>query len=157
MAVAEDGELVERVYLAYGSNMSSRRLGERVGPVHVLGSARIDDFRIAFNKPGRDGTGKANLVHEPGARAWGVAWSVTSQALEILDRYEGGYERVVRSIRVEGAGLVEAAVYLWTRRTPEITPTSGYLGHLIEGAREHALPDAWQEHLRRVVTVLDDR
>ena len=49
------------LYFAYGSNMSSARLAARLGPTRCLGRAVLDHFALAWNKPGLDGSGKANL------------------------------------------------------------------------------------------------
>ena len=82
------------LYFAYGSNMASARLAARVPSARPVGPARLRDFAFRCNKRGADGTAKANLAPEPGAETWGVLYELDPGAFEVLDRLEGGYERV---------------------------------------------------------------
>jgi hypothetical protein len=52
-------------YFAYGSNLSSEQKECRTGTIREARRARLDGYRIAFNKRGGDGTGKANIVLHP--------------------------------------------------------------------------------------------
>ena len=55
-------------YFAYGSNMSTPRLVQRVGEVRVLGPARLEGYEHRFSKRGNDGSAKGN-VDEQGSLA----------------------------------------------------------------------------------------
>ncbi len=138
------------VYFAYGSNMSRARLATRVSAAEALGPAHVSDWRLAFNKPGRDGTGKANLVPAAGARTWGVAWSLPEDAWPVLDGFEADYERAVfRLLRADGREL-HAHVYLYEcpADAPSIPPSREYVDHLVGGATEHGLPEDYIATLR---------
>jgi hypothetical protein len=147
--LGDDGG-VRELYFAYGSNLSGRRLGQRVPGARALGAAELDAYRLTFNKPSSDGSGKANLVSAPGAKAWGVVWSLPASAWRTLDGFEPGYAR--RPCRVRGVGgeWHSAQVYLWLAPGPEQPPFASYLEHLREGAREHGLPAEFLEQLSRV-------
>ncbi len=134
-------------YFAYGSNMSSRRLADRVR-AQPLGVAWVPGLRLAFNKPGADGTGKANLVCAAGDRAWGVVYRLSAPELARLDRFEPGYARGLEGVWLAGRGPVRAVLYRWLAATPELAPTPAYLTHLLEGAREHGLPRHWRAALQ---------
>jgi len=138
------------VYFAYGSNMSGARLLARVGAARSLGAVHVRDWTLAFNKPGRDGTGKANLVPCAGARAWGVAWELADAHWQVLDRYERDYERALFRLETPAGAPLEAAAYLFAAAAdaPAIPPSPEYVAHLLAGAAEHALPDAWLERIR---------
>lgn len=129
------------IYFAYGSNMSSARLRERITSARPLGPVHVCDWRLAFNKPGRDGTGKANLVFESGARSWGVAYEIAGSEWERLDGFETDYQRAhFRLERSDGSNL-EAQAYLFLQAdAPALAPSGEYLDHLLAGAREHGLP-----------------
>jgi gamma-glutamylcyclotransferase (GGCT)/AIG2-like uncharacterized protein YtfP len=143
------------LYFAYGSNMSRRRLASRIAGTRSLGRARVDGWRLRFDKPGRDGTGKANLVEEPAAHAWGVIYELPATEWAVLDRFEPGYRRQALRVAID-ARSVEAQAYLFTTRigAPPSAPNPEYLAHLLEGAREHELPVA---HVERIRTFLAPR
>jgi hypothetical protein len=141
---------VADLYFAYGSNMSSARIGARLtAPVYVC-TARITGYRLAFNKPGRDGTGKANLVPDAEGVAWGVVWRIAVQDWPRLDGFEPGYAR--RACVVEGpeGDTRRVHVYLHAERGPDVPPHAWYVQHVIDGAREHGLPEVYVESIARV-------
>jgi len=147
---------MQELYFAYGSNMSSRRLRERLPSARSLGQASLADHRLATNKPGRDGSGKANLVATDGQRAWGVLYAVTVSDWRVLDRFELDYLRVHCEVVDHQHQRRIAHFYVWNRLGPELAPFDWYLAHLVEGAREHGLPrhyiaqlEAWPRRLSR--------
>lgn len=131
--------------------MSSRRLAARVGGARVLGAARMADARLRFDKPGGDGTGKANLVPDRSAWTWGVVWSVSGPVLDALDRFEPGYDRIERSVRFADGRERLAAVYVWSGTPRELAPAAWYVRHLLTGAREHGLPASWRALLEEAL------
>lgn len=135
------------LYFAYGSNMSCARLERRVRPVRALGAARLRDMAWRCNKRGADGSAKANLVREPGGAVWGVIFELDASAWPELDRFEGGYRRI--RVRVEAAGgdPLAAQTYASERLIEDARPTEDYRRFLIEGAREHGLPEFWRAML----------
>ena len=141
---------MHELYFAYGSNLSSRRLGERISGARALAAAQLDDYRLVFNKPSRDGSGKANLIPAKDHRAWGVIWSIPADTWSILDQFEPGYARDACRVRDEAGGWHSAQVYLWLTPSPEQAPFASYLNHIREGALEHALPASFLEQLRGV-------
>jgi gamma-glutamylcyclotransferase (GGCT)/AIG2-like uncharacterized protein YtfP len=131
------------LYFAYGSNMSSRRLLERAGSARARGRARLRGMRLALNKRGRDGSAKANLVIDARAEVWGVVFEIDSGHWPALDRYEWGYARRRDEV---WQGETRVGVQLYTARAPFVDPGlhafDWYRDFLVEGAREHALPEA---------------
>lgn len=140
-------------YFAYGSNMSSARLRARVASARPLGAARLADFAWRCNKRGADGTPKANLVATPGAETWGVLYEIDAAALDDLDRLEGGYQRIPVSVSCGGQSR-RAYSYASDRLLDGEAPASWYVGLVLAGAREHALPEPWIAMLAKLA---DDR
>jgi hypothetical protein len=132
--------------------MSSRRLGTRITPAAKHGAARLPDWRLVFNKPGRDGSGKANLVEQPGAESWGVVWEVSETDWPTLDAYEPGYRRDPCRVFDRTGGVLDAHVYLHLASGPDLMPWRWYLEHLLEGAREHDLPVSLIAEIARTKT-----
>jgi len=134
-------------YFAYGSNMGRSRLEERIGSVEPVGAACLEGFRLVFNKPSKDGSGKANLVSAQGSVAWGVVWQIGYDRWSALDPFEPGYQRIVLQARTRADAAVRVGVYLHPATGRDIPPFDWYIDHLIVGAREHALPQDWLDAL----------
>ena len=152
---------MDRLYFAYGSNMSSARLGERVPDARALGRALLTGFRLAWNKPGRDGSGKANIVLAESHVVWGVLYefpgssasssSNSSSSWAVLDTIERDYARETWTVEDLRGARVAAQVYRWRGEpeAPDLAPQAWYRGHLLDGAREHGLPRDVIEALER--------
>ncbi|MDJ0868496.1 MAG: gamma-glutamylcyclotransferase family protein [Myxococcota bacterium] len=130
-------------YFAYGSNMSSARLGSRIADARALGRARLPGYAWRCDKLGADGTAKANLIAWPGASVWGVLFRVGRDAWHVLDRLEGGYRRVRVEVETGPGARLSAFTYLSERRTADPRPRRSYHLWMLDGAREHGLPRAW--------------
>jgi len=142
MTGARRGEL----YFAYGSNMRSARMVERVPSAASLGAARLTGHGLRINKLGRDGSAKANLALAPGEHVWGVAYRVDPAHWPELDRFERGYTHSPVTLDLAGAA-VTAITYRSERLTDGEVAWEWYLAHMRDGAREHALPGDWLAHL----------
>jgi uncharacterized protein (TIGR00369 family) len=130
------------LYFAYGSNMASARLRERAPAARALGATLLPGYAWRCNKRSADGTSRANLVAERGAETWGVLYEIHDRDWEALDRAEGGYARIAVEVIRDGV-RGSAQTYVSDRVADEWSPAPWYLGLVIAGAREHALPPAW--------------
>jgi hypothetical protein len=75
--------------------MHLERMIDRLSRVHVVETATLVEYALAFNKRGRDGSGKCNVVPHAGRRVPGVVYRLDTRALSRLDRIEGGgYRRI---------------------------------------------------------------
>lgn len=129
-------------YFAYGSNLSPARMRERVAGAASLGAARLPGFRLALDKRGADGSGKANLHESPGDAVWGALYALGPADWLRLDGFEPGYERI--RVEVEWRGSRRAAwTYASRQLTPEPVPRAWYKRLIVEGARVQGLPEEW--------------
>jgi len=150
-------------YFAYGSNMQRATFIERrrMQPRDVR-RAYVDDHRLCFDLPiGPGERGVANLVVEPGARTWGVAYHLSAAACDFLDRTEGVdrgfYRRIaIAAVTDEGERLA-AFAYQGARRDARRKPSARYLGLLVAGAREWALPAEYLAWLASFPLAADER
>ena len=78
-------------YLAYGSNLHPLRLADRIASVALIGSLRLEGYRLLFHKKGQDGSGKCDLRFTGSATdsAYGALYTISSTQKAILDRFEG--------------------------------------------------------------------
>lgn len=132
-------------YFAYGSNMSRARLEARVERVRVVGPAVLEDHRHRFSKLGFDGTGKGNVEDHSRAQVWGVVYELDEAQLRRLAGFEGGYrEAQLRVALASGEGLLTHS-FRAHDITEGLAPAPDYLGHYLQGMREHALPEHYVE------------
>ena len=133
---------MQQLYFAYGSNLASRRMRERVPGARARGRARLEGFRLVADKPGRAGTAKLNLAPDAAGRVWGVVWAIPAEGLLALDRFEGGYERVAVTVSSE-AGPLDATTYASRLTGADPALAGDYKALVLAGAREHDLPPEW--------------
>jgi len=134
------------LYFAYGSNMKTERLRGRAPSARALGIARLEERRLLVKKRGADGSAKANLVPSRGGGAWGVLFEIAIRDWSRLDRHEQGYVRTRVLVQSPGGYTCEAITYI-SDRPIDAAPFDWYRALLIEGAREHGLPDDYVAQL----------
>src|SRR5213593_3383954 len=102
-------------YFAYGSNMDARQMQRRVPGAQLIGTARLDGFRLVFNVYSRSWqAGAANLELDPESHVYGVLWELPEAGIKDLDSFEGHptfYRR--EDVIVDGP---EGPVIAWTYR-----------------------------------------
>jgi gamma-glutamylcyclotransferase (GGCT)/AIG2-like uncharacterized protein YtfP len=130
------------LYFAYGSNLRTTRMVQRVPSAVTVGAARLAGHELRIDKRGRDGSAKANLAAAPGEHVWGVIYRIGPTDWPVLDRFEGGYVRCSIVVELNGAAA-GATTYQSDQRVPGLLAFDWYLAHLCSGAREHALPGDW--------------
>ena len=72
-------------YFAFGSNMSSRRMRERIAGARTMGLGKLEGWAFACNKSGMDGSAKANIQPCAGAVVWGAVYLLPASAFDLLD------------------------------------------------------------------------
>ncbi len=148
------------LYFAYGSNMFTHRLRARVPSAKAVGTGYIRKHRLCWHKRGwKDGSGKCDIsfTGDRDHRVYGVLFTMSFSGKAKLDRAEGlgnGYdEKTVEVITPSGAVL--AGTYYATAVDPQLHPYTWYKRYVIEGAREHGLPETWVRTLDAVETIDD--
>jgi hypothetical protein len=147
-------------YFAYGSNMQRDTFCGRRGVVCLRAvPVRVPGWRVVFDKPPLLPIGEsfANLVPDPAAEAFGVAYAIGEEDYAHIELTEGvllgNYARVtvpVRPLRDVPEPPGEAHSLSSDRRDASLRPSTRYMGLVIAGALEHDLPAPWIEHLRAV-------
>jgi cation transport regulator ChaC len=152
-----------RWYFAYGSNMERATFVVRRGMRPAAARrAYLDGHRVCFDLPiGPGERGVANLIAEPGARTWGVIYHLSDDACVLLDRTEGVdrglYRRLAIEVVTDDGKRVAAFAYGGDARDPTRKPSARYLGLLLAGARELALPDEYVAWLAALPLAVDER
>src|SRR5260370_5695196 len=147
-------------YFAYGSNMLTARLRERVPSATAIGIGQLVGHAVRWDKRSwRDGSGKcdAEATGRQGDVVWGVVFELDPDDKPALDKAEGlgaGYIEKMVNVLTE-AGPVTAVTYYATDKDASLRPYHWYKALVIAGGREHALPPSYRSRLELVVTVPD--
>ncbi len=137
-------------YFAYGSNMSLRRLRQRVPQVRPLGTVSLTGYRLCFHKIGQDGSAKCDAFYT-GAQVdvlHGVLYHIDPTDKVELDRIEGlgaGYDQREVTVLSASARGVSALTYVATHIDASLSPFGWYKQHVLVGAREAGLPASYIE------------
>jgi hypothetical protein len=147
-------------YFAYGSNMSSRRLGQRVPQLVCISSAVLSHHTLRFHKSGRDGSGKCDAFFTECASdsIHGVLFDLDVAGKKTLDRIEGvgaGYDEKRVRIELAGGDRVEALTYVATHIDDTLLPFTWYKAHVMHGARAAALPAMYLDLIASVPALCD--
>lgn len=133
-------------YFAYGSNMLVERLQARAPSAQPVSHAKIDGWRLRFDKKSADGSGKCHIERRPGQCVHGVVFRIHDADLERLDRAEGvghGYVREqLREVILGDGSKLRAFTYLAQDEAIQdgLRPYDWYRDLGIAGAEQHQLP-----------------
>ncbi len=150
-------------YFAYGSNLDPATFVERrrMRPV-AIERVVAHGHRLEFDLPiGPGERGVANLVRDPDAYTWGVAYEITVEQAKWLDQTEGvphgAYQRVELTVANEAGIYLDAFSYGSPRGVPGRKPSPRYMGIILAGAHHHELPTSWIDWLESLELALDER
>lgn len=150
------------LYFAYGSNMSARRLRDRVGRVKCLGHVVSANKRLVFTSKG-DAPAYASFIKAKGHLLHGRLFELHPIQFDILDIYEGNpthYHRSRIALTNDDGRATIATTY---KRNPQVrigVPQGtyeehllkGYVGAAMHGADINELLEAHKEAIRFAVS-----
>lgn len=140
-------------YLAYGSNMLSKRLRARVPSACALGVGQLRSWHLCFHKRSLDLSGKCSIVcsEKSGAIVHGVVFRIDPSEKRGLDKAErlgAGYRCEEVQVRM-GEDELSAFTYVAqdSHLDESLLPYSWYKELVVAGALEHGLPSGHVEKL----------
>ncbi len=143
-------------YFAYGSNMCSRWLRNRVESARFHAVARLQKHALRFHKTSKDGSGKCDVAATgyDGDVVHGVVFEIDPVEKPALDRCEGlnhGYAEKTVTVDCDGGGI-SAFTYVAqpTHVDSSLRPYSWYKDLVVAGAREHQLPENYIQSIESV-------
>lgn len=147
-------------YFAYGSNMSLSRLLQRTPSARRIGTCTLRAHTLRFHKVSKDCSGKCDAFHtqNPDDYVIGALFEIDCCEKKDLDKAEGlghAYEEKM-IIVVDNFGMeVSATTYYATEIDATLKPYSWYKNHVLIGAKESALPEAYIQIIDAVECVED--
>lgn len=147
-------------YFAFGSNLSSARLLERIPEASKHCVAVLAKHRLCWHKKGQDLSGKCDIVFtgNPEDTVYGVVYMMTHAEKLELDVYEGagiGYERREIQVTALHGDVIEVFTYYALEIDQRRQPYHWYKEHVMRGALEHGLPPHYVEHIRATPSIDD--
>lgn len=135
------------------------RLRARTSSAELIESAALENYRLHFNKRGRDGSGKCNAAPQTASRVYGVVYRISNAQHRILDRAEGlGYTRGYSIVSGLASGRTRR-VFLYRAKANSVDdalrPYDWYRALVVAGAEQNGLPAVYIDQLRQVQTRQD--
>jgi hypothetical protein len=132
-------------YFAYGSNMASHRLLQRLpGARHVeVGILTGHQLRFHKNDSGLSSKCNIELTDDLRDEVFGVVYQISNEDKQLLDRIEGlgtGYNEKIVSITTLSGALLTSVTYFAIDIDHSLVPYHWYKQHVLRGAIEHRLP-----------------
>jgi hypothetical protein len=150
------------VYFAYGSNMLTARLRERMPSCRPIGIATLPGYALRFHKRSKDKSGKCNaFATGDDSVVIGVQFSFDPADRAGLDAAEGvgsGYEHEIVTVVNEQGRRRKVLTYIATSDyiDDNLKPYSWYRDFVLAGAREHGLPSEHVANFIEAVVAVDD-
>jgi cation transport regulator ChaC len=158
----ENGPPEHVIYFAYGSNMSTARLRERMPSCKPIGKATLPGYSLRFHKRSVDQSGKCNAFATGNVNGViGVLFSFDPAERAELDKAEGvgsGYEHATVTVINDKGRRRKALTYL---ATPDyiddnLKPYGWYKDFVLAGGREHGLPPEYiAEYIQSIESIAD--
>ena len=147
-------------YFAYGSNMSSLRLLARVRSARFETTATLVEHDLRFHKSSIDGSAKCDAykTEDKTHFVMGIVYSLDGNEKPVLDEIEGvgvGYEQKTVRLITAANQIIEAFTYRATQIDAALKPYHWYKHHVLVGAREHGLPQAYTERILEIASIPD--
>lgn len=130
-------------YFAYGSNLWPAQMCGRCASARSVGRGTIRDWRVVYDKPGADGTAKANLRESTGSEVQGVVYELDASDRPALDRAEPNYTPLTVEAVLDDGRVVEALSYRFTSEGTDDLPADWYVSLVTSGAARHGLSDRY--------------
>lgn len=148
-------------YFAYGSNMNTKRLRERVPSAAKLSTGALNNFTLRFHKRSTDGSAKCDAFYtnNKSDEVRGVIYEIDESEKCSLDDAEGlgkGYNQITIRVKSENE-ILETFTYVadQTEIDETLNPYSWYKDLVISGAREHYLPESYVRKLELIKPIAD--
>lgn len=157
----EDIENKLYLYFAYGSNMSLRRLQQRVPSAQKYCRAQLYKHQLRFHKWSRvDGSAKCDACYtdESSDCVEGILFRIDADDKRRLDNVEGvghGYESKHVRVVDENEHTLHAYTYIATEIDASLKPYDWYKQHVLNGAKEHHLPVEYIEQIDAIQAQAD--
>ncbi len=147
-------------YFAFGSNLSSPRLLERIPEASVHCVATLHQHRLCWRKNDRGQSGKCDIEFTGSMEdiVYGVIYLMTHTEKLELDVYETagfGYDHMHVEVTGTQGEVIEAFTYFALDIDHSQQPFHWYKEHVLRGAVEHKFPKHYVAHIEATPSIDD--
>lgn len=122
-------------YFAYGSNLWLPQLRSRCPSAVPVGTAKLHDWELRYDKPSRDGSAKLDIVPSLGSLVHGAVMEIDDADRPALDAAEHLYDPITVALD-DGQSVL---TYRWTGPPAGVLPYDWYANIAQAGARAHGI------------------
>ncbi len=140
------------IYFAYGSNLKKEQMNQRNVIIYESHKGFIKDYKLEFNKESKYGSSKANITKAINEIVWGVCFELDIDGFENLRKCEIGYDEQEVVVCDENQEMLVIAKTFISNKICDKLPTKEYLDRIIEGAKQHELPEDYIKNLEEQLT-----
>jgi gamma-glutamylcyclotransferase (GGCT)/AIG2-like uncharacterized protein YtfP len=122
-------------YFAYGSNLNKEQMMSRCPYAIPVARVKLHGYQLTFNRV-------ADIVEEEQAITCGAIYTVSSEDIKKLDRYEGYprlYNKMPVTVEDNLGNIYQAFAYVLTIKGLN-EPSDGYYHIIEQGYRDWGLP-----------------
>jgi gamma-glutamylcyclotransferase len=139
-------------YFAYGSNMASHRLLQRLPGARHLEVGILTAHQLSFRKNDSGLSAKCDIemTGDHSDEVIGVVYEISSADKQTLDQIEGlgiGYEEKIVQVTTLSGNRLSSVTYFAIDIDHGMIPYHWYKQHVLRGAIEHGLP---AEYIRKI-------
>ena len=147
-------------YFAYGSNLATHRLLERIPEAQVHKVAVLKGHQLCFHKNDSGQSGKCDIkmTENHNDIVYGVIYLISQDGQKTLDYYEGhgfGYLSKTIEITTLDGDRLDALTYYAIDIDEVQQPYHWYKEHVLRGAREHDFPAHYIEQIEQQASIDD--
>lgn len=131
---------MEKIYIAYGSNMNTGQMEYRCPNAKEIGTGKLKDHEMLFK--GEEDNAYATIEPKEGAEVDVVLWNIKESDERNLDRYEGYprfYTKKTVTVQMEDGTQIDGMAYVMDRRHEIGMPSKLYFQVIAEGYVEHGI------------------
>ena len=135
-------------YFGYASNLKTSVLESRIGnSIADKITGRLIDYGFRFNRRNEDGTARANILVSESEDVFGVIYRINEKNRDVLLKTEPGYHLILVSVETD-FGIEQAHTFISDEDTEGIYPEAGYLKTIVQGAKEHRIPEEYIDFIK---------
>jgi gamma-glutamylcyclotransferase len=147
-------------YFAFGSNLASHRLLQRLPKARLSGVARLKEYRLSFRKSDAGESGKCDIefTANPTDIVIGVIYQISDDDRLILDQFEGlgwAYDSKQVEVTTNSEETLSAFTYTALDIDTSMTPYHWYKEHVLRGAVEHDFPPQYIQFIKSIKSKAD--
>lgn len=147
-------------YFAFGSNLSTKRLLQRLPAAGLGDVAILRHHRLCFRNNAQGESGKCDIEYTGNHNddVYGIIYRLSESEKQLLDGYEtagfGYLDKPVQVITPDGESIEAVTYYAGTSESMH-PPYHWYKQHVLRGAIEHVFPAEYIAAIEAVHSIED--